>query len=81
MKVTLYLIDRKKPSNKQVFDAEIPAIPRQGEVILVGEATNYEVKDIVYHFDDEGRFTNRITIDAWSLWNTEAEVRRETQSQ
>lgn len=69
MKLDLWLIDRKDPGQKEKFTADLPAIPQNGDVILVGDAQNYEVSHTTFHFDEEGRFTGYITVDALSLWN------------
>ena len=69
MKIEIWLIDSKNPGKKQMMEADLPAIPRKGECIIVSESENYEVKDVIYRFDKELRFTERITVDAWSLWN------------
>ncbi len=70
MKIEIWLIDSKDPGKKQKADLDFPSIPRKGECIIIDETENYEVREVVYRLDKELRFTGRITVDAYSLWNT-----------
>lgn len=69
MKIEVWLIESKNPGNKQRAELDLPAIPRKGECIIVSETENYEVREVVYRLDKELRFTGRITVDAYSLWD------------
>ena len=69
MEIEVWLINSKKPGEKQKVDLDLPAIPRVGECIIVGELENYEVKDVIYRLNTKLRFNGRITVEAWSRYN------------
>ena len=66
MKIELWLIDGENSTNKQKVDVDLPALPRRGERIMVGEDESYEVRGVSYRLNDELVFTGRITVDAFS---------------
>lgn len=46
-------------------EADLPTLPRVGDCILVGESHNYVVEQgATWFFDSEGRYMNRVSIDA-----------------
>ncbi len=71
MKIELVLIDREKPDKKVMIDVELPAVPQKGDTIALNDGMeSYEVSHATYRFDEDGKFIDRVTVDAWSLWNS-----------
>lgn len=68
MKIEVWLINSKDPSEKESARWELPVIPRQGESITVKDTgRTYNVRTVAYELDEELLLTGKITVDAWSL--------------
>lgn len=66
MNIELWLIEKESLDEKQLFKLDLPVLPRKGDTILVGEDMNYEITEIIFRLDEEGRFSGRITVEAES---------------